>query len=112
MLTVNKEGIPPRIDVVRKIWVERVGLTIARQQVFTDAGQIASDIVYLNEARVEGFSFPQRIRIDRPLDAYSLDVEFRNWRINPDLPDDAFVLKPHPGAQIIHLEEKGRSDAS
>jgi hypothetical protein len=111
-LTVNREGAPPRIYVVRRIWIERVGLTIARQQVFTDEGQIASDIVYSNEMRVEGFSLPQRIRIDRPLDAYSLDVEFKSWRVNPDLPENAFVLMPPPGAQIIHLKDRGRSDAS
>jgi hypothetical protein len=111
-LTVCREGIAPRVYVVRRIWIERVGLTIARQQAFTDEGQIASDIVYSDETRVEGFSFPQRIRIERPLDAYSLDVEFKNWRINPDLPDDAFILRPPPGAQIIHLKERGRSDAS
>jgi hypothetical protein len=112
VFTVYREGTDPRIYVVRRIWIERVGLTIARQQVFTDDGEIASDIVYSNETLVEGFSFPQRIRIDRPLDAYSLDVEFHNWRINPDLPDNAFIMAQHPGAQIIHLTERGRSDAS
>jgi hypothetical protein len=112
VLTVLREGVNPRIYVVRRIWIERVGLTIARQQVFTDEGEIASDIVYSNETSVDGFSLPQRIRIDRPLDAYSLDVEFKNWRINPDLPNEAFIMAQHPGAQIIHLQERGRSNAS
>jgi outer membrane lipoprotein-sorting protein len=112
MITVNREGVHPRIYVVRRIWIERVGLTIARQQVFTDEGQIASDIVYSNEVRVEEFSLPDRIRIDRPRDAYSLDVEFKSWRINPDLPEAAFIMAPHPGAQIIRFKERGRSSAS
>jgi hypothetical protein len=112
LLEVLREGVAPRICVVRKIWIERVGLTIARQQVFTDEGQAVSDIVYSNETRVGEFSLPQRIRINRPLDAYSLDVEFKNWRINPDLPDDAFIMPPHPGAEIIHLKERERSNAS
>lgn len=112
LLQVIREGAAPRSHIVRRIWIERVGLTIARQQVFTFEGQIESDIVYSNETRVQGFSLPQRIRIDRPLDAYSLDVELKNWRINQNLPDDAFVMPPHPGAKTIHLKERGRSNDS
>jgi hypothetical protein len=112
VLTVNREGVGHRIHVARRIWIERSGLTIARQQVFTDEGQIASDIAYSNDMRVEGFALPRRIRIDRPLDAYSLDVEFKSWRINPDLPENAFVLPPHSGTQVIRLKEREGSNAS
>jgi len=49
---------------------------------------------------------PLKMHIDRPLDGYALDMEFKNWRINPDLADNAFILTPPEGAQIIHLIDK------
>jgi len=39
-------------------------------------------------------------------DGYALNLEFKSWRIDPDLPDNAFVLKLPEGAQLIHLIEK------
>jgi hypothetical protein len=110
-LSFSKEGTPPRNHTLRKIWIERAGLTIARQQVFTDEGQVVSDIVYSNQRDVEGFAMPQDIHIERPLDGYILDLNFRNWRINPDLEGGAFELKPPPEARIIPLREKGGSNA-
>ncbi len=109
ILAFYREGTAARIHTVRKIWIERSGLTIARQQVYQESGQIIGDIVYSNGIRMNGFSLPDSIHIDRPLDAYSLDIEFKSWRINPNLPDNAFVLTPPSGAQIIHLEEKEES---
>ena len=78
-----------------------------------EEGQIASDILYSNMTRVEDLHLPLRIHIDRPLDGYALNLEFKDWRINrDDLPDNAFVLTPPPKAQIKPLKEKIRSDAS
>lgn len=110
VLTVNREGEQKgsarRIHTLRKIWIERVGMTIARQQVFADEGQVVSDILYSDQAKIQGFSLPLRIQIDRPLDGYTLDLKFKTWTINPGLPDDAFELTAPPGAEIIPLKEK------
>jgi hypothetical protein len=111
VLSFIKLGTPPRHHTIRKIWIERAGLTIARQQVFTDEGQVVSDIAYSNQRDVEGFAMPHDIRIARPLDGYILDLNFRHWRINPDLEGGAFELKPPPEARIIPLREKGRDNA-
>jgi hypothetical protein len=111
VLSFSKEGTPPRNHTLRKIWIERAGLTIARQQVFTDEGQVGSDIVYSNQREVEGFAMPQDIHIERPLDGYILDLNFRNWRINPELEPGAFELKAPPDARIVPLREEGRGNA-
>ncbi len=113
VLSFLKEEQAPRIRILRKIWIERSGLTIARQQLFADEGQLVSDIAYSNDVKIEGFDLPLQIHIDRPVDGYMLDLKFRTWNINPrDLTDNAFELSPPPGAQIIHLKEKGRSSTS
>jgi hypothetical protein len=106
VLGFYKEGAGHRIHTDRRIWIERSSLTIARQQIYLDDGQIVSDITYLNVARIDGFALPLKMHIDRPLDGYALDMEFKSWRVNPELGDNAFVLTPHAGAQLIHLKEK------
>ena len=110
VLTFLKQGNPPRIYTIRKIWIERAGLTIARQQLFGNEGELASDIVYSNEAQFDGFLLPLQMHIDRPADGYSLDLKFRSWKPNnPEVGEASFVLQPHPEDQIIHIRDKGRS---
>jgi hypothetical protein len=106
VLGFYREGSNQRIHTTRRLWIERSSLTIARQQVYLDDGQLVSDITYSKTGLIDGYSLPLNMHIDRPLDGYALDLEFKSWRINPDLADNAFVLMPPEGAQIIHLKEK------
>ena len=65
---------------------------------------------YAGLTETEGYVLPASIRIDRPLDDYSLDMTFKSWRINRALPDEAFALDPPPGAERVLLKEKKRGD--
>ena len=62
VLSVLKEGKPPRMHTIRKIWIERLGMTIARQQVFGEQDQVVSDIFLLRRNSGWGFSLPLRIQ--------------------------------------------------
>jgi hypothetical protein len=108
ILSQYKRGSAPRIHAIRKIWIERSELAIARQQIYMEDGRLISDIKYSVLEPVNEFLLPLKINIDRPLDGYALELEFRSrsWRINSNLPDDGFVLKPPEGAEIIQLKEK------
>jgi hypothetical protein len=106
ILTFIREGSRPRGQTLRKIWIERLGLTIARQQVFAEDGRISSDISYTSHEKVGDISLPQQIHIERPLDAYTLDLSFKGWRINPELADEAFRLAPPAGAKEILLRDR------
>jgi outer membrane lipoprotein-sorting protein len=106
VLSFYRESAIKRIHTVRKLWIERSSLAIARQQIYLDDGQMVSDIAYADEIEVGGFKLPRHMHIDRPLDGYSLNLEFKSWRIDPDLPDNAFSLKLPDGVQIIPLIEK------
>jgi outer membrane lipoprotein-sorting protein len=106
ILSVYKEGATKRIYAVRKLWIERSSLSIARQQVYLEDGRVASDINYSDETEVNGFKLPLHMHIDRPLDGYALNLEFKSWRTDPDSPDNAFSLKLPDGVQIIPLVEK------
>lgn len=108
VLTVFQEAAGPRMNVVRRIWVERVGLTIARQQVFQEDGKVVSDITYSTPTTWDGFLLPLRIHVDRKLDGYVLDLKFKNWRVNPTLSEKSFELPPPPGAETVRLIDKRR----
>ena len=112
IFSVFKKGFGNRLQAVKKFWIERSQLTIARQQVYGEDGQLVSDIFYSNNTPVNGFDLPLRIHIDRPIDGYRLEIEFASWRINPDFPENAFTLPPPTGAQIVPLKEKGRRSFS
>lgn len=107
VLTVFRESSPPRLQVVRTIWISRSTLTIARQQVYSEKGEVVSDITYSNVTLVEGVPLPLKIHVDRPIDRYTLDLEFKGWNVNPDLGENAFVLQPSPAYEVIELKDRG-----
>ena len=96
-----------RINAAKRVWIERSGLTVARQQIYQEDGRIMSDVTYADFVLSDGLALPLKIRIDRPLDGYTLDMEFKNWRVNPELPENAFILPPPSGAQIVPFKERG-----
>lgn len=103
VISTFEMGSGTRLYPLRTIWIERSNLTIARQQEYREDGQIIGDIHYSQEAQIGGFFLPLKIHIERPLDGYTLDIEFKTWRINPGPPDKAFDLVPPPKAKIVHL---------
>ncbi len=110
ILSVLREGETlgkvHRIHTLREIYIERFGLTIARQKVFDEDGRVLSDITYSDLERKEGFSLPLRIHIERPQDGYILDLKFRKWNVDPDLQEEAFELHPGPEDRTIPLKER------
>jgi len=112
VLALYKDDEDGRLAPVRKLWIERAELAVARQQTYGSHGELAGIVHYSNLSSMEGIVLPLSIRLEQPVDGYSLELEFRSWRVNPQLPDDAFMLTPPPGAQRIHLREKGKSKES
>ena len=108
VLTVLQETGSPAMRALRRIWIERSELAVVKEEAFNDAGQVSSIVTYARLARYDSHSLPDFIRIDRPLDGYSLDMQFRDWVVNPDLPDASFVLELPPEAQRVVLKEKGK----
>jgi outer membrane lipoprotein-sorting protein len=110
VLSVYMEEGGGRLIPVRKYWVDRADLAIALQQSYESSGALASTVHYANLVAVDTLMLPLSIKIDRPLDGYSLDLEVKDWRLNPRLPENAFTLLPPPGARRIQLKEKEKSE--
>jgi hypothetical protein len=109
ILSIHRQDDAKRIHIIRRIWIERTGLSIARQQTYTEEGKLEGDIQYSQPTQTDNFTFPQGILISRPMEGYSLKLNIDKWRVNPtDLEDDSFEIK-HPGAEEIRLIEKKSS---
>jgi outer membrane lipoprotein-sorting protein len=104
VVEVFRDDTSRRLHPLRKFWIERAGLTISRQRIYDDSGQIVSEITYSDTAQYEEFAMPQKIQIERPLDGYTLDLEFKEWSINPDIEDETFELQPPPGMKVIRFK--------
>ncbi len=99
-----------RLRPLRRLWVDRSILAVTRQRIFNESGEILSNIQYSNLTPNDTVLLPLAIHIERPLDGYTLDLKFGSWHLNPELPDNAFVLTSPQGAEMIQLKEKGRSE--
>ena len=108
ILSIYKDGAPPMIHPIRRIWIERSQLVISRIQSFDEDGRITGDIEYSEMTSVDGFFLPLKIDIARPEDGYSLALEFTNgrWGVNSGLDDDSFALPPREGTETVVLREK------
>lgn len=106
VVSVFRESGPHRLRVLRRIWFERSVLAVVRQKTFEEDGSVSSIITYSNLAPVEGLLMPLSIRLERPTDGYSLNMEFKSWRANSEIPDSSFAVPKPPSAQLVQLKEK------
>ena len=91
-------GLLPAIS--RSVWFDRLDLSMVRQMVFDDDGNIVSDTRYSNWQPYNGVLFPAHIDINRPKDAYGLVMDVIDMKMNKTMTDDQFVLKRPDGAQM------------
>jgi len=104
VVEVFRDDTSRRLYPLRKFWIERAGLTISRQRIYNDSGQIMSEIEYADTVKYEEFAMPRKIYIERSLDGYTLDLEFKDWIVNTDIKDETFELQPLPGMQVIRFK--------
>lgn len=104
VVRVSRIGFSRQILPLREFTIERAGLTISRQRIFNEDGQVVSDITYSNTVPIDKYMLPRKINIERPPDGYTLDLEFKDWVVNPDFKDDTFRLDPVEGVRVIRFK--------
>jgi outer membrane lipoprotein-sorting protein len=109
VVSLYRETGGARLIPIRRLWIDRSNLAVARLETFAEDGTKTSIVDYSDFVESEGFVLPLSVRIERPADRYMLSMLFKSWRVNPELPDSAFVLTPPEGAQLVMLKERGRS---
>jgi len=111
VLTLLQETGGVEMRALRRLKIERSEMVVVEEETFTETGRVASIVDYSDLARFDGVLLPHEIHIERPIDGYSLGLHFKDWRLNPNLDDSAFVLNPGPRAERVILKEKGKGDS-
>jgi len=96
---------------LRREWVDRSNFAPVKVVTFDPSGRPVGIVHYRAYREYGKVMLPLEVRIERPVDGYSLDLAFRDWRLNPELPEDAFLLKTPPDARLVQLQAKARSEA-
>lgn len=91
--------------LVRKIWVDRSNLRLARQRYY-DCGEPVSLIEYSLPTEVEGGLISRGISVERIPEAYRLRLELGEdaVRFNQTLKENAFHIPKPPGAEVVTVE--------
>ena len=92
------------VKTLRVIHISRANLLPYQQDIYDDAGHVATKAFY-SDYQVYGSSqFPAKIVIERPLDQYSLTIAITKLTLNPKLDADQFELNIPAGVPVEHMK--------
>jgi outer membrane lipoprotein-sorting protein len=125
VLTVLRGGY--QLEVLREIWFDRANLQVARIQTFGPKGVLLSDVSFgdwqpvdssapgqsgaapagaaapSTQAPTPVAAFPRAIRIERPHDDYTLEMQVTKIDLNEDIPAERFKLEQPAGSELVHV---------
>lgn len=89
----------------RAIWFSRLDLSVARQLIYDDAGNILSDTRYADWHYFDSAPFPKHIEINRPQDEYGVVIDVTKMEINKNIAAEKFVLNQPEGSTLQVIGE-------
>ncbi len=84
----------------RSIWFNRYNLSIARQFIFDENGNILTDARYSDWKQYDGVPFPKHIEINRPRDEYAVVIDIVKMDINKGVTAEKFALEQPEGTTL------------
>ncbi len=102
IIPVVRENGNGQLQLIRSIWFNRYNLTIARQFIFDDKGNILTDARYTDWKSYDNVPFPKHIEINRPKDEYAVVIDVVKMDINKGVTEDKFAL-PQPEGSILQV---------
>jgi hypothetical protein len=102
IIPVVRENSNGQLQLIRSIWFNRYNLTIARQFIFDDKGNILTDARYTDWKSYDNVPFPKHIEINRPKDEYAVVIDVVKMDINKGVSEDKFAL-PQPEGSILQV---------
>jgi outer membrane lipoprotein-sorting protein len=89
---------------LRVIHISRLNLLPYQQDLYDDNGNIVTRAFYSNYQQNGDIPFPMKIRIERPLDQYTLTVTITKLTLNQKLDDDQFQLTIPANVPITKMQ--------
>jgi outer membrane lipoprotein-sorting protein len=105
ILYVLKQSADGHCVFDRKIWFDRLDLSVIRQKIFGEDNQVESDVSYSNYQLYDGSPYPAYITIKRPQDDMSLVIRAHDIKVNIPLEDEKFHLNQPEGVELIDLSQ-------
>jgi uncharacterized protein DUF4292 len=102
IIPVVRENGNGQLQLIRSIWFNRYNLSIARQFIFDDKGNILTDARYTDWKSYDNVPFPKHIEINRPRDEYAVVIDVVKMDINKGVSEDKFAL-PQPEGSILQV---------
>ena len=93
----SADGTP---TIPRSVWFDRLDLSVTRQIVYDDAGEIVSDTRYTRWQPYNGVMFPAHIDINLLKAGYGVVMDVVDMQMNPSLTNDKFELTQPEGTQL------------
>lgn len=88
------------LRLARTIWFNRLDLSIARQLIFDDGGNILTDARYSDWHAYDNVGFPKHVEINRPRDEYGVVIDIVKMDVNKGVSEDRFTLDQPAGTQL------------
>ncbi len=110
VLRAGPEPANARLEIARKLWFDRVDLSLARVQTYESGGRLATDVRY-SGWQAEGESrYPRQVVVYRPHDDYTLDLHITKLQLNEEIAADRFHLEQPPGSELVRVGEASPGD--
>lgn len=84
----------------RKTVFDRTDLHPHKQVIYDENGVVVTEATYDQFTDFNGFLFPARIQIWRPLEEFSITLTVFKLTVNQSLRDDQFILEEPPSARL------------
>ena len=92
-------------EIARKVWFERVNLTIARVEIFGAGGKLNSDVRYSQWEPAGAGKYPRQISLRRPGNDYQLGIEIKKVTFGEAIAADKFELAQPAGTELVNVDE-------
>jgi outer membrane lipoprotein-sorting protein len=89
-----------QLMLARSVWFDRLNLHLARQLIFSPAGNILTDARYSKWQDYGGVPFPKQIDIERPADEYAVVITIVKMEINRGISAAKFVFEQPEGSRL------------
>lgn len=90
-------------DPLRVIRISRINLLPVELDIYTQAGNLETQVNYGSYQNFSGFEFPTTISIRRPIDEFGVKLTIQKLHINQPLADDQFEIKLPNGVKVQQL---------
>jgi hypothetical protein len=94
--------------IARKVWFDRVGLNVARLQIYDPAGNVTADVRYSGWGNFGSVRFARQITLTRPGEDYGLQISIAKLSANEPISADKFELKQPPGTELVRVGEENK----